>query len=299
MSTLSVAQVERLIKISKTKPLLPQEFVPWAEEPQENDIFMPEKLISLYGHPLYDTLTKNQKIELGKHEMVQVMYSYGWSESLACLFFNRHLLTLQPDNVEYRFLIRELIEEFQHQDMFAEAVKKLNGKPIPPSRAHRFFGNFTVKYMPAPTVFMSVLAVEHMADVYGKLIRKDKNVYNVLRKVSELHHIEEGRHIYYTELWLKRFTEKAGFLKRSWYSLIVMFNILFMRTLYVKTEIFERIGVENPKKYQKAASKNLSKRFGPLCLDETIKFVTSFNGFNWLTRPIWRLFVKRDDRKNN
>ena len=295
MSVLSIPQVERLIKISKEKPLLPQEFVPWKDEPTEDNIFLPEQLISLHGHPLYDTLTLEQKKELGRHEVVQVMYSYGWSEGLACLFFNRHLLTLQPDNVEYRFLLRELIEEFQHQEMFAEAVKKLNGKPISPSFAHRMLGKITVNYFPSPTVFMSVLAVEHMADIYGKMMRKDKNVFSVLRKVSELHHIEEGRHIYYTELWLKRFTENAGFVKRTWYSLIVMFNILFMRTLYVKTEIFERIGVDDPKKYQKAAYNNFKKKFGRLCLDESIEFVNSFNGFNWLTRPFWKFFLKRDD----
>lgn len=296
MSALTVAQVERLIKISKEKPLLPEVFVPWKDVPTEENIFLPESLISLQGHPLYDTLTREQQVELGKHEVVQVMYSYGWSESLACLFFNRHLLTLQPDDVEYRFLIRELIEEFRHQEMFAEAIMTLGGKPIQPSRAHKFFGHLTVKYMPAPWVFISVLAVEHMADIYGKLMRKDPKIYSVLSKVSELHHIEEGRHIYYTEMWLKRFTQNAGLIKRTWYSMLVLFNILFMRTLYVKTEIFRRIGVDNPEKYQRVAFKNFKQKFAKYCLDDSIEFVQSFNGFNVLTRPMWRLLVGRDDK---
>ena len=285
-------QIERLIKISKAKPLLPEKFIPWEEEPQPGQIFLSESLVSLQGHPLWDTLTKEQQIELGKHEMVQSMYSYAWSEGLACVFFSRHNLTLQPDSVEYRFLLRELIEEFRHQEMFAMAIEKMEGQPIKPSRAHNFWGKLTVKYLPASWVFMSVLAVEMIADVYGKIIRKNKKVYKVLRKVSELHHIEEGRHIYYTKIWLKKFTEKAGWMKRSTFSIIILLNVYFMRTLYVKEEIFRRIGVDDPKKYQQAAYRNFRKKYAGQCLDEAIEFVREFNGFNWLTRPLWKLIIK-------
>lgn len=285
-------QIERLIKISKEKPLLPEKFIPWEESPKPDDIFLPDDLISLKGHPLWNTLSKEQQIQLGKHEMVQAMYSYAWSEGLACFFFSRHNLTLQPNTVEYKFLLRELIEEFRHQEMFAMAIEKVDGDPIKPSRQHRFWGNLTVKYLPASWVFMSVLAVEMIADVYGKIIRRNNQVYNVLRKVSELHHIEEGRHIYYTKIWLKRFTDNAGWFKRTTFSMIILLNIYFMRTLYVKEEIFSRIGVDDPKKYQRAAYSNFRHKYADQCLDEAIEFVEEFNGFNWFTKPLWRLVIK-------
>jgi len=292
MSAFPIEKIERLIKISKEKPLIPEQFVPWNDEPQPADIYLPEKLVSLAGHPLYDTLNEEQKKELGKHEVVQTMYSYAWSEGLATLFFNRHLLTLDTTSAEYRFLLRECIEEFQHQNMFADAVMKLNGKPILPSFQHRFWGKLTVKYLPADWVFMSVLAVELIADVYGKYMRRDKQVYSVLRKVSELHHIEEGRHIHYTQMWLQRYTDNAGFFRRSLYSILVLINIYFMRTLYVKKEIFERIGVSNAMHYQRVAYGHYRQKFAQYCLDEAIEFVNGFKGFNWVTRPLWRLVLQ-------
>ena len=246
----------------------------------------------MHGHPLWDTLTDKQQVELGKHEMVQAMYSYAWSEGLACVFFSRHNLTLQPTTVEYKFLLWELIEEFRHQKMFAMAIEKMGGQPIKPSWAHIFFGKLTVKYLPSSWVFMSVLAVEMIADVYGKIIRRNNRVYSVLRKVSELHHIEEGRHIYYTKIWLKKFTDNAGWIKRSTFSIIVLLNVYFMRTQYVKEEIFKRIGVDNPKKYQKAAYRNYRYKYADQCLEEAIEFVEEFNGFNWFTKPLWKLVLK-------
>lgn len=299
ITTFDEEKIERLINISKTKPLLPEEYVPWEINPTDDYRYLPEKLVSLAGHPLYDTLSEKQKLELEKHEVVQSMYSYGWSEGLACLFFNRHLLTItDTTSVEYRFLLRELIEEFRHQNMFSDAIMKLGIKPIEPTRLHKFFGNITVKYMPSDLVFMSVLAVEEIADVYGRHLRQDTTIYPVLRKVSELHQIEEGRHIYYTKMWLDKFVSKAGFIKRSFYSLVFLFNIYFMRTLYVKKETFEKIGLENPAKYQKAAYNHFKGKFAEHCLKGPMEYVHEFNGFNFLTKALWRriLGVKFDTK---
>jgi P-aminobenzoate N-oxygenase AurF len=280
--------IERLIRISKEKPLLPETFVPWHEPVQDHDTFLPDVLISLQGHPLWDRLTPEQQRELGRHEVVQSMYSYAWTEGLACMFFNRRLLTLMPDSVEYRFLLRELIEECRHQEMFSAAIDKIGGKPITAGFWHRFWSKLTVRYMPDDGLFISVLAIELMTDIYGKYIRRDKAVLNVLRKVSELHNIEEGRHIHYAKLWLQRYTQNAGFFRRTTYSIIVLLNLYFLRTLYVNDTIFERIGVENPKAYTKAASRNLRDKLSKHCLKDTIEFVQEFNGFNAITRPLWR-----------
>lgn len=284
--------IERMIQISKEKPLLPETFVPWTDEPDSETLFLPDKMVSLEGHPLWNTLTRVQQTEMGRLEVVQVMYSYAWSETLACYFFNRHLLTLNPDSVEYRFLIREIIEEFRHQEMFGMAIRKLQPEPVLPRRLHCFLGNFIVRFLPSSMVFMSVLSIELMADIYAKHIRKDPNVYSVMRKTSELHHIEEGRHIFYTEEWLKKFTQKAGYIKSSIYSLLVMFNIYFMWTLYIQKKYLLQLGVPNPEKYYRGGLENYNQKFAEFALKPSIDFVQSFNGFNAVTKPFWKWILK-------
>jgi hypothetical protein len=291
---MEVAEVERLIKISKEHPLLPETFVPWGEPPKPEEEFLPDTLNSLAGLPLYDSLTAVQKLELGRHESVQVMYSYGWSETLFCLFMNRYLLMLQPDNVEYRFIIRELIEEFRHQEMFAMAIAHLNGKPIKPSKMHNLVGQITVKYMPVDAVFMSCLSIEIIADLYGHHIRRGPRVYQVIKKVAELHNIEEGRHIHFTKAFLRKYTQNAGYLKRTFYSYLVLFNVYFMRTMYVKKEIFTRIGLENPDAVFKLAYANYKQKFGQSCLKSIVEYVDEWHGFNKATRWAWRLLLKAE-----
>ncbi|MEP6616263.1 MAG: diiron oxygenase [Ginsengibacter sp.] len=284
-------QIERLISISKNKPLLPESFIPWNVPATPAENYLPTQLVSLYGLPEYDQLSGIQKRELGRHEVVQAMYSYGWTEALFCMFMNRYILSLKTQSVEYRFLLRELIEEFRHQEMFNRAIEQLEGDALLPSKIHKFLGLSTVRFFPPDVVFISCLAVEMMADLYGDHLRKGENIYPVLKKVSELHNIEEARHILFTKLFLKKYTSKAGFIKRCVYSYIILMNIYFMRSLYVKKEIFERIGCSNSKVLYRKAFQNYKIKFGAHCLGDIKGFVSEINGFNWATRWAWRKFL--------
>ena len=285
---MDVKEVERLIKISKEHPLMPETYIPWQLEPEADDIFLPEVLASLQGLEIYDTLTPTQKLELGRHELVQVISSYAWGECMFCLFMTRHILTLPQHDVEHRFLLRELIEEFRHQEMFGQAIQKLGGQPIAQSGLHKFFGMFSNKYLPADYLFMGSVSVELVTDVYGNYARRSPNIYPVLKKMFDLHNIEEGRHILFTKSILKTYSAKAGYIKRTLYSYVILFNIFFVRTMYVKREIYERIGMENPDQAYKLAQKNFKQKFSEKCLKDIIEFVDSWKGFNLLTRWAWR-----------
>jgi len=291
---MDVKEIERLIKISKEHPLMPETYIPWQEEPKPDEIFLPELLASLQGLDIYDTLTPTQKLELGRHELVQVIYSYAWGKCLFCLFMTRHMLTLRPDNVEHQFLLRELIEEFRHQEMFTQAIAKLGGDPLPQTRMHKIVGKFSNKYLPADYLFMGSVSVELVTDVYGNYARRNPKVYQVLRKMFELHNIEEGRHILFTKALLKNYSAKAGYIKRTLYSYVILINIYFIRTMYVKQEIYERIGVENPDKVYKLAYDNYKKKFAEKCLKDIIKFVDEWKGFNLATRWAWRWLLGAD-----
>jgi len=285
---MDVKEVERLIRISKEHPLMPDTYIPWQLEPQPADIFLPEYLTSLQGLDVYETLTTYQKRELGRHELVQVIASYAWGECLFCLFMTRHILTLPLDHIEHRFLLREMTEELRHQEMFGQMISKLDGKPVGQSRLHKFFGRFSNKYLPADYLFMGSVAIELVTDVYGNQARRSQNIYPALKKMFDLHNIEEARHILFTKALLNTYVGKAGYIKRTLYSYVILFNILFIRTMYVKKEIYERIGLPNANEIFRIASKNFKKKFAETCLDDTVAFVNEWKGFNRATRWAWR-----------
>lgn len=282
-------KVERLIDLSNTKALIPDQYVPWSDQ-EEDEMFLPEQLISLAGHPHYETLDDKQKRELSRHELAQVVYSYAWAEGVGCLIFNTRLVGLEPVSLEYKYLIKMSIEEYRHQEMFTRLIEKIKGKTFILPFQHLFM-TWYIKNAPQSHRFLSILTVEIMADTYGNLIRRTKEVFRPVRKVSQLHHIEEGRHIYYTAIWLKHYLDNANFLQRSIYSFLVLSNLLLLKSLYVREEIFEHIGVSNPKYYAKIARKNLHNKFNKHCVADIVSFVRKFNGFNFITRPLWKYLL--------
>lgn len=284
-------KIEGLIRTSHENPIDPDTFIPWEIKADDSFEYMPSQLFSLHDDKLFDTLTPKQKIELAKAEVGQVMYSYAWSEGIACLFFYRYLVTLDNSiSAEYRYLLIEIFEETCHQQMFTKGIQSLNLITVPPRKIHRFVGDFAARFMSPDILFMSVLAIEMVTDMYGRAIMNFPNMYPVLAKISELHKIEEDRHMYFGELLLKKHTENAGLFRRSMYSIVVCTNLYFMRTLYVRKEILQRIGLD-PKVYYKPAYNGLKKKFAEHCLTRAVDFVSEWNGFNWFTRIFWRTML--------
>ena len=106
--------------------------------------------------------------------------------------------------------------------------------------------------------------------------------------MAELHQIEEGRHIYFAKKYLADFTNGAGIIKRSIYCMIMALHVHFMITMYVKKEIFERVGLKNAGKICKMAKENYRNKFSARCLTPVIEFVDGFNGFNPVTKAFWK-----------
>jgi hypothetical protein len=285
-------QIERLIRISKEKPLMPETFIPWEEAEQEDHIFLPEKLVSLVGLPVYETLSAVQKRELARREVTQAIYAYCWSEGLFSVFMTRYIQDRMPDDLERRFLLCEIIEESRHQEMFAATIVKLNRQPVPVTGFQRVLGGFFVRIFPADFAFISCLTVEMLADRYGEHLRQETGIFPVLQKVSQLHNIEEARHIIFTKALLKRYTEHAGFLRRSWYSILVLINVRFFLGTYVRAEIYHDIGLQNPEQVFRQAFPHYRNRFAQECLGTVREFVDSFHGYNALTRPLWKWVMK-------
>ena len=79
----------------------------------------------------------------------------------------------------------------------------------------------------------------------------------------------------------------------SWFNKLrgVIFNIFFIRSLYVKKEIYNRIGLKDPGKMYQLARNNYKSKFTGIGLSKVIEFVDSWGGFNRATRWAWRLLM--------
>jgi hypothetical protein len=271
---------------------LPDEYIPWENEITANEVYLPNSLLSISGCNLFEILTPQQTAKLAKLEVAQVMATYAWAESIACLFFNELLIKVSPTSVEGKYLVTMLIEEFRHQYMFAKMIDKLEVKTQPFSPIHRLLVSLAIKVLGPRSKYMMILAVEQVTDVYAKHLRKDPNVYSLLRKTSELHHIEEGRHITYQKLCLEKLITKAGYIRRSLLGILYVFTIWFMRSQYVKKSFFSDLGLKDERSVYRAAVKNYRNIFGRYCLSDPLEYAKTIQTLNFITRPFWNIILK-------
>ena len=284
--------IERLTRISIENPLLPEEYVPWDIKPSPDDTFVPNHLVSIYGLPIQEQVTPEQLREIGRHEAVQFMFSYAWSEALAIKFLGRELVSLTAETAETKFMYREIIEETRHQEMFSRAIEALNGLPIRPTGHHFFWSKVACRYLPSSLMYMAVIAGEFVADAIGREVQKDKDVYCVLRKAAELHQIEEGRHIYFAKKYLEDYTRNASNVMRTIYCITMALHMYFMITMYVKEEIFRRVGIADSSHVYEVARKNYRSRLAQESFQSAIDYAKDFNGFNLVSKFFWKWLLK-------
>src|SRR4051794_37569171 len=171
---MDTATIERLTRISIERPLLPETYIPWSSNREKNERFLPENFLSVKGLPIYEQLTEDQVLEIEKHEAVQFMYSYAWSEALGVRFLSREIVKLKTGSVETKFMNREIIEETRHQEMFTRGIEAVSGKPILPTGHHFFWSRLSCNYLPNSWMFMAMIAGEFVADAVGREVQKDE-----------------------------------------------------------------------------------------------------------------------------
>jgi hypothetical protein len=126
---------------------------------------------------------------------------------------------LPNGSAEFRYLYHEVIEEAQHSLMFQEFVNR-TGLDVDGLPAYaRFFARGLPRLASRfpELFFIFVLGGEDPIDHVqrGELHRGDRWAHPLVRRISQIHVIEEARHLSFARAYLRRNVPKLGFVKRQ------------------------------------------------------------------------------------
>lgn len=125
------ATAERLLKSSARLSYDPDVDVHWAAPLNEDQFFIPERLVSLYGTPLWDTLTRAQRIELSRQELVNTVSVGIWFEIILMQMLLRASYRQDPTTRHVHYALTEVADECRHSTMFATLIERVGGLPLP------------------------------------------------------------------------------------------------------------------------------------------------------------------------
>lgn len=182
---------ERLLKSSATKFYDPDVDLDWAAPLVEGKRFIPEHRSSLYGTELWDKLTPEQRIELGKHEVASVATTGLWFEILLMQMLLKEVYEQDPTSAHAQYALTEVADECRHSTMFARMAARIGCPAYGPVPWLRRLAKLmpTISYGPAR--YGAILVAEEVLDRLQREQMNDPDIQPLVRMVNRIHVLEE------------------------------------------------------------------------------------------------------------
>ncbi len=187
---------ERLLKGSVKKSYEPVVDIDWDAPLDPDKFFLPPRLVSLYGTPLWDEMTREQQIELSRQELVNTLSAGIWFENMLNQSLLRTILHEDPTSRSTHYKLTELGDETRHMVMFGKAIERIGAKPVQPRRFHRYIINaLPLVFQRGSMLWVAALIGEEIFDSLQRQMMDDPELQPIIQRLMRIHVTEEARHI--------------------------------------------------------------------------------------------------------
>jgi hypothetical protein len=246
---------ERLLRSTAARSYDPDLDIDWAAPLEPGRPFLPEHRVTLYGTRLWEELTPQQRLELGKHEAASVAGTGIWLEFTLLRMLARLAYSGDPASRHVQYALAEMAEECRHSTMFARMIERLGTPVYRPPRHVRLLGKLLSGTVHGPAMWGAILLGEEITDRYQRELIRDESVQPLVRMVSRIHVREEARHIGFARAELVRSVARASRLELARHrALLAQVGFVVSRSL-VSPEVYRAVGLD-PRVARRAALAN-------------------------------------------
>ena len=235
---------ERLLKGSVKKSYAPVVDIDWDAPLDPDKYYLPPKIVSLYGTDIWNTMTREQQIELSRQELVNTLSAGIWFENMLNQSLLRAMIHQDPTAKATHYALTELGDETRHMVMFGKAIERVGGRPVQPKRYQRTIINMLPWAFRGSFLWVAALIGEEIFDALQRQMMDDPELQPMVQRLMRIHVTEEARHIQFARDGIrKRVTEMPRFNK------FVVANIngvggVFFRYLFTNPVPYSRAGLD-------------------------------------------------------
>jgi hypothetical protein len=278
----------RLLRSTAVRSYDPELDIDWASPAVPGKRFILERRCSLFGTPLWDRLSRQQRLELGKHEAASVASTGIWLEFSLMRVLAKLAYQGDPVSRHVQYALAELAEECRHSTMFARMIEWMGTPRYGPPARVQAIGNLLPALARGPAMWGAILIGEEIPDRFQREQVDDDSIQPLMRMVNRIHIVEESRHISYARAELSRSVAAVGRAEIPYHrALLARFALIVSRSL-ISPQVYRSVGLD-PRVARRAALANPHHR-------ETLRFggekIVSFLAANGLiagpTTHLWR-----------
>src|SRR6201997_1353824 len=198
---------DRLLKGSVKKSYEPVVDIDWDAPLDPEKFYLPPRLVSLYGTPMWDEMTREQQIDLSRQELVNTLSAGIWFENMLNQSLLRTILHEDPTSSSTHYKLTELGDETRHMVMFGKAIERIGAKPIRPRRLHRMVINaLPLAFQQGLVLWVAALIGEEIFDSLQRQMMDDPELQPIIQRLMRIHVTEEARHIQFARDGLRKRT---------------------------------------------------------------------------------------------
>ena len=200
--------------------------------------------MSLYGTPLWDSMTREQQIELSRQELVNTLSAGIWFENILNQALLRELMHADPTARATHYALTEMGDETRHMVMFGRAIEKVGGKPMRPRRYQRMIINALPLTFRGSLLWVAALVGEEIFDSLQRNMMDDPELQPIVQRLMRIHVTEEARHIQFARDGARKRVAEMPRLNRMWVANLNGVGGLFFRHLFTNPAQYRRAGLD-------------------------------------------------------
>ena len=235
---------DRLLTSSVQHSYDPLVEIDWDAPFRDGAYWIPPHRSSLYGTPLWEGLSPDQRIELTKHEVASAATAGIWFETVLMQMLIREYYDQDPTSRHAQYALTEVADECRHSIMFGRLVERLGSPSYPASWRDHQLGRFLKTTASGPHMYASILIAEEILDAFQREIMVDETLQPLIRMVARIHVVEEARHVRYAREELARQVERAGRARLAYSRLVIGRSAMSVVNRLVHPEVYRAVGID-------------------------------------------------------
>ncbi|WP_018177111.1 AurF N-oxygenase family protein [Jongsikchunia kroppenstedtii] len=233
----------RLLRSSTEKFYDAEIDIDWEAPWEVDKHYLPEHRVSLYGTKIWKKLTDEQRVELGRHEIVSIL-SFGiYAENLLSSALLRMSLKGPLTDQRALYALTEVGDESRHSTMFARIINKTGLEPYKLPKGSLGFAKI-LHFVPlGPSVSGATLLIEEILDRAQREAMNDPMMQPQLRQSMKIHVLEEARHITFARLEMVEGMQKRGRVSRAWHRGVLALVANLAYPMLINPRVYQAVGV--------------------------------------------------------
>ncbi|RBY93378.1 diiron oxygenase [Blastococcus sp. TF02-8] len=279
----------RLLGSAAKKSYDPVVDIDWTA-PIPDDLYgLSPEWSTLYGTPLWEQLDHAQRVRLTIHEYCSISGIGIWFEHLLMQLVLRDIYGDDPAQPHVQWALTEIADECRHSVMFARTAQTFGAPSYGPPAALLTLGKAYAARADGPAAYAAILVAEEILDIFQRDLMKDERVQPLTRATSQIHVVEEARHMRFAREEVARRTPELSFLQRHRHRTMVAACAAIVAENLVQPQVYAAVGLD-PRVARAAARGN--EHYTAKLKDSAAGLVSFLRGVGLIGGPSERLWKR-------